>query len=54
MKTETQESMFKLHAPYQPTGNQLQAIAKLVNLFKVINFKLYLGLTRGNEFATCM
>ena len=29
-----EESIFKLHAPYQPTGDQPQAISQLVEGFK--------------------
>lgn len=53
MKTETQESMFKLHAPYQPTGDQPQAIAELVNGFKEGNqFQTLLGVTGSGKTFT--
>lgn len=53
MKTETQESMFKLHAPYQPTGDQPQAIAELVKGFKEGNqFQTLLGVTGSGKTFT--
>lgn len=38
-----QEQVFKLKAPYQPTGDQPQAIAELVKGFK-----------EGNQFETLL
>lgn len=37
MKNE--QNVFKLHAPYQPTGDQPQAIAELVKGFKEGNLE---------------
>lgn len=53
MKTEIQESMFKLHAPYQPTGDQPQAIEALVQGFKEGNqFQTLLGVTGSGKTFT--
>lgn len=53
MKTEVQESLFKLHAPYQPTGDQPQAIAELVKGFKEGNqFQTLLGVTGSGKTFT--
>lgn len=44
---------FKLHAPYQPTGDQPQAIAKLVNGFRKGNqFQTLLGVTGSGKTFT--
>ena len=53
MKAEAQESMFKLHAPYQPTGDQPQAISELVQGFKEGNqFQTLLGVTGSGKTFT--
>lgn len=53
MKTEITESMFKLHAPYQPTGDQPQAIEQLVKGFKEGNqFQTLLGVTGSGKTFT--
>jgi excinuclease ABC subunit B len=44
---------FKLHAPYQPTGDQPQAIEKLVKGFKEGNqFQTLLGVTGSGKTFT--
>lgn len=44
---------FKLHAPYQPTGDQPQAIAELVKGFKEGNqFQTLLGVTGSGKTFT--
>lgn len=46
-------SEFKLHAPFQPTGDQPQAIADLVNGFKAGNqFQTLLGVTGSGKTFT--
>lgn len=53
MKTVTQESTFKLHAPYQPTGDQPQAITELVQGFREGNqFQTLLGVTGSGKTFT--
>jgi len=50
---EREESIFKLHAPYQPTGDQPQAIEKLVKGFKEGNqFETLLGVTGSGKTFT--
>ena len=46
---------FKLHAPYQPTGDQPQAIEELVKGFKEGNqFQTLQGVTgSGKTFTEC-
>ena len=46
---------FKLHAPYQPTGDQPQAIEELVKGFKEGNqFHTLLGVTgSGKTYTEC-
>ena len=54
-KTEKGEGImeFKLHAPYEPTGDQPQAIEKLVKGFKEGNqFKTLLGVTGSGKTFT--
>ena len=47
------ERAFKLHAPYQPTGDQPQAIAELVEGFKEGNqFQTLLGVTGSGKTFT--
>ncbi len=47
------EHAFKLHAPYQPTGDQPQAIAELVEGFKEGNqFQTLLGVTGSGKTFT--
>ena len=50
---QTEQKVFKLHAPYQPTGDQPQAIEDLVKGFKEGNqFQTLLGVTgSGNTFT---
>ena len=49
MKNE--QNIFKLHAPYQPTGDQPQAIAELVKGFKEGNqFQTLLGVIKTSEY----
>ena len=44
---------FKLHAPYEPTGDQPQAIEKLVKGFKEGNqFETLLGVTGSGKTFT--
>ena len=44
---------FKLHAPYEPTGDQPQAIEKLVKGFKEVNqFETLLGVTGSGKTFT--
>ena len=44
---------FKLHAPYEPTGDQPQAIAELVEGFKCGNqFQTLLGVTGSGKTFT--
>lgn len=44
---------FKLHAPYQPTGDQPQAIVELVKGFKEGNqFQTLLGVTGSGKTFT--
>ena len=51
MKNE--QNIFKLHAPYQPTGDQPQAIAELVKGFKEGNqFQTLLGVTGSGKTFT--
>lgn len=46
-------SEFKLHAPYQPTGDQPQAIEALVKGFKEGNqFQTLLGVTGSGKTFT--
>lgn len=46
-------SEFKLHAPYQPTGDQPQAIEALVNGFREGNqFQTLLGVTGSGKTFT--
>ena len=40
---QKEQQIFKLHAPYQPTGDQPQAIEELVRGFK-----------EGNQFETLL
>ncbi len=43
---QNEQQIFKLHAPYQPTGDQPQAIEELVKGFKEGNqFETLLGVT---------
>ena len=51
---QTEQKVFKLHAPYQPTGDQPQAIEGLVKGFKEGNqFQTLLGVTgSGKTFTT--
>ncbi|MCI8410126.1 MAG: excinuclease ABC subunit UvrB [Lachnospiraceae bacterium] len=47
------DAVFKLHAPYQPTGDQPQAIAELVKGFKEGNqFQTLLGVTGSGKTFT--
>lgn len=47
------QSIFKLHAPYQPTGDQPQAIEKLVQGFREGNqFQTLLGVTGSGKTFT--
>lgn len=47
------EHAFKLHAPYQPTGDQPQAIAELVQGFREGNqFQTLLGVTGSGKTFT--
>ena len=51
MKNE--QNIFKLHAPYQPTGDQPQSIAELVKGFKEGNqFQALLGVTCSGKTFT--
>ena len=43
MKQSNEPSQFKLHSEYQPTGDQPQAIAELVE-----------GFRQGNQFETLL
>ncbi|MBD5540435.1 MAG: excinuclease ABC subunit UvrB [Lachnospiraceae bacterium] len=48
-----EESIFKLHAPYQPTGDQPQAISQLVEGFKKgYQFQTLLGATGSGKTFT--
>lgn len=48
-----EKSIFKLHAPYEPTGDQPQAIAALVEGFKKGNqFETLLGATGSGKTFT--
>ncbi len=50
---QTEQKMFKLHAPYQPTGDQPQAIEDLVKGFKEGNqFQTLLGVTGSGKTFT--
>ncbi len=52
MKNES-HSIFKLHAPYEPTGDQPQAIKELVDGFKAGNqFETLLGVTGSGKTFT--
>ena len=50
---QTEQKVFKLHAPYQPTGDQPQAIEELVKGFKEGNqFQTLLGVTGSGKTFT--
>ena len=50
---QTEQKVFKLHAPYQPTGDQPQAIEDLVKGFKEGNqFQTLLGVTGSGKTFT--
>ena len=50
---QTEQSIFKLHSEYQPTGDQPQAIEALVNGFKEGNqFQTLLGVTGSGKTFT--
>ena len=50
---QTEQKVFKLHAPYQPTGDQPQAIEDLVKGFKDGNqFQTLLGVTGSGKTFT--
>ena len=50
---QKEQQIFKLHAPYQPTGDQPQAIEKLVKGFKEGNqFETLLGVTGSGKTFT--
>ena len=50
---QTEQKVFKLHAPYQPTGDQPQAIEHLVKGFKEGNqFQTLLGVTGSGKTFT--
>ena len=50
---QTEQKVFKLHAPYQPTGDQPQAIEDLVKGFKEGNqFQTLLGVTGSRKTFT--
>ena len=50
---QNEQQIFKLHAPYQPTGDQPQAIAELVKGFKEGNqFETLLGVTGSGKTFT--
>ena len=50
---QSEKSIFKLHSPYQPTGDQPQAIEKLVKGFKEGNqFQTLLGVTGSGKTFT--
>ena len=47
---QKEQQIFKLHAPYQPTGDQPQAIEELVRGFKEGNqFETLLGVTGSGK-----
>lgn len=50
---QTEQNIFKLHAPYQPTGDQPQAIEQLVKGFREGNqFETLLGVTGSGKTFT--
>ena len=50
---QNEQQIFKLHAPYQPTGDQPQAIEELVRGFKEGNqFETLLGVTGSGKTFT--
>ncbi len=50
---QTEQNIFKLHAPYQPTGDQPQAIEQLVRGFREGNqFETLLGVTGSGKTFT--
>ena len=50
---QNKQQIFKLHAPYQPTGDQPQAIEELVRGFKEGNqFETLLGVTGSGKTFT--
>ena len=50
---QKEQQIFKLHAPYQPTGDQPQAIEELVRGFKEGNqFETLLGVTGSGKTFT--
>ena len=50
---QNEQQIFKLHAPYQPTGDQPQAIEELVKGFKEGNqFETLLGVTGSGKTFT--
>lgn len=50
---QTEQKTFKPHAPYQPTGDQPQAIERLVKGFKEGNqFQTLLGVTGSGKTFT--
>ncbi|MDD6811962.1 MAG: excinuclease ABC subunit UvrB [Lachnospiraceae bacterium] len=50
---KNRDAVFKLHAPYQPTGDQPQAIQELVDGFKAGNqFQTLLGVTGSGKTFT--
>ncbi len=53
MKQSNEPSQFKLHSEYQPTGDQPQAIAELVEGFRQGNqFETLLGVTGSGKTFT--
>jgi excinuclease ABC subunit B len=50
---QTEQKIFKLHSPYQPTGDQPQAIEKLIKGFQEGNqFQTLLGVTGSGKTFT--
>jgi excinuclease ABC subunit B len=50
---QSEQKIFKLHSPYKPTGDQPQAIEKLVQGFKEGNqFQTLLGVTGSGKTFT--